>query len=54
LGGGVCAQGDNLVKPLQKLLDEELFAGEKGPQVKIVVAQLGNSAGILGAAALLL
>ena len=54
LGGGVCAQGDNLVKPLQKLLDEELFAGEKGPQVKILVAQLGNSAGILGAAALLL
>ena len=54
LGGGVCAQGDNLVKPLQKLLDEELFAGAKGPQVKIVIAQLGNSAGILGAAALLL
>jgi DNA segregation ATPase FtsK/SpoIIIE-like protein len=52
LGGGVCAQGDNLVLPLQKILDEELFAGAKGPQVKIVVAQLGNSAGILGAAAL--
>ena len=54
LGGGVCAQGDNLVKPLQKILDEELFAGSMGPQVKIVIAQLGNSAGILGAAALLL
>ena len=54
LGGGVCAQGDNLVKPLQKLLDEELFAGSMGPQVQIVIAELGNSAGILGAAALLL
>ncbi len=54
LGGGVCAQGDNLVKPLQAILDEELFAGAMGPQVKIVIAQLGNSAGILGAAALLL
>ena len=54
LGGGVCAQGDTLVKPLQAILDQELFAGEKGPQVKIVIAQLGNSAGILGAAALLL
>ena len=54
LGGGVCAQGDNLIKPLQKILDKEIFAGEKGPQVKILIAGLGNSAGILGAAALLL
>ncbi|MBQ7912466.1 MAG: ROK family protein [Clostridia bacterium] len=54
LGGGVCAQGDNLVKPLQKLLDRDLFAGEMGPQVPIRIAELGNSAGILGAAALLL
>ncbi|MBQ8375386.1 MAG: ROK family protein [Clostridia bacterium] len=54
LGGGVCAQGDTLVKPLQKRLDEEIFAGELGPQVKILIAELGNWAGILGAAALLL
>ena len=54
LGGGVCAQGDTLVKPLQKLLDEEIFAGALGPQVKIAVAELGNSAGLLGGAALLM
>ena len=54
LGGGVCAQGDNLIKPLQKLVDEEIFAGELGPQVPVKIAELGNSAGILGAAALLL
>ena len=54
LGGGVCAQGDNLIKPLQAILDKEIFAGKKGPQVKILIAGLGNSAGILGAAALLL
>lgn len=54
LGGGVCAQGDVLVKPLQAKLDKDLFAGELGPQVKIRIAELGNSAGILGAAALLL
>ncbi len=54
LGGGVCAQGDGLVLPLQKKLNEELFAGELGPQVKIVIAELGNSAGLLGAAALLM
>ena len=54
LGGGVCAQGDNLVKPLQAILDKEIFAGDLGPQVKILIAELGNSAGLLGAAALLM
>lgn len=54
LGGGVCAQGDNLVKPLQKLLDEEIFGGSLGPRVLIKIAELGNSAGVLGAAALLM
>ncbi len=54
LGGGVCAQGDALVKPLQALVDAEIFAGEMGPQVKIITAELGNSAGLLGAAALFL
>ena len=52
LGGGVCAQGSALTKPLQKLLDKEIFAGELGPKVKIRIAELGNSAGLLGAAAL--
>lgn len=54
LGGGVCAQGDELVKPLQALLDRDIFAGELGPQVSIRIAELGNSAGLLGAAALLM
>ncbi len=54
LGGGVCAQGDTLVKPLQKILDKEIFAGDLGPQVPILIAELGNSAGLLGAAALLM
>ncbi|MBQ9714151.1 MAG: ROK family protein [Clostridia bacterium] len=54
LGGGVCAEGERLVKPLQALLDEELFAGKLGPQVPIVIAALGNSAGLLGGAALLM
>ena len=54
LGGGVCAEGDNLVKPLQEIMDREIFAGKIGPQVPILVAELGNSAGLLGAAALLM
>ena len=54
LGGGVCAQGDALVKPLQAIVDKEIFAGELGPRVEIRIAELGNSAGLLGAAALLM
>ena len=54
LGGGVCAEGDRLIKPLQAILDRDIFAGARGPQVKILVAQLGNKAGLLGAAALLM
>ncbi len=54
LGGGVCAQGEALVKPLQAILDKELFAGKMGPQVPILIAELENSAGVLGAAALLM
>lgn len=54
LGGGVCAQGDSLIKPLQAILDRDIYAGAIGPQVKILTATLGNSAGLLGAAALLM
>lgn len=52
LGGGVCAQGDNLIVPLQKIMNKEIYAGEKGPSVPILIAELENSAGLLGAAAL--
>ena len=54
LGGGVCAQGDNLIKPLQAILNREIYAGDKGPGVPILIAELENSAGLLGAAALLM
>ena len=40
--------------PLQKLMNKEIYAGEKGPQVPILIAELENNAGLLGAAALLM
>ncbi len=52
IGGGVCAQGKSLTEPLQALVDKEIFAGSRGPQVPVLVAELGNAAGLLGAAAL--
>ncbi len=54
LGGGVCAQGDALIKPLQSIVNNEIFAGDAGPEVKIVIAALENTAGTLGAASLLM
>ena len=52
IGGGVSAQGDNLVKPLDAYVKEHIYAGTLGPEVKIVTAKLGNSAGLVGSAAL--
>ncbi|HEY8390909.1 MAG TPA: ROK family glucokinase [Clostridia bacterium] len=52
LGGGVCAQGEYLTKPLQEHLDKNIYAKDLVPTVKIVTATLGNDAGIIGAAAL--
>jgi glucokinase len=54
LGGGVCAQGDNLIKPLQKLVDRDIYAGDLGPRCQVKIATLENNAGILGAVALVI
>lgn len=53
IGGGVAAQGANLTRPLQSLVDSEIFAADYAP-VEIKCASLGNRAGSFGAAALFL
>lgn len=50
IGGGICAQGDNVVKPVKKILEERVYGGEL--KTEISVATLGNDAGIVGAAML--
>lgn len=53
IGGGVCAQGDNLIVPLKQKIHSELFGADFGsPEVVLRIAELGNKAGLLGAAAL--
>ncbi len=52
IGGGVSAQGKSLTEPLQRMVDTEIYGQKSGPQVEILIAELGNRAGILGAAAL--
>ncbi len=50
IGGGVSKEGDNLLKPLMKVLENNCYGGEVQTEIKI--AQLGNDAGMIGAAAL--
>ena len=52
IGGGVSNQGKSLTDQLQKLVDAEIFAGEHTPKSKIVIAKLGNNAGVLGSVGL--
>ena len=46
------AEGDELIIPLSKSVNAQIFAGDRGPKVAIKIAELGNKAGLLGAAAL--
>lgn len=54
LGGGVSAQGEYLTKPLQALVDAQSYGGNSEFHTKILIATLGNDAGIIGAASLLM
>ena len=52
LGGGICAAGDVFLTPLKRKVSRQIYGGTKFAPVEIVVASLGNDAGIYGAAAL--
>ncbi|MBQ6847152.1 MAG: ROK family protein [Oscillospiraceae bacterium] len=52
IGGGVCNEKEHLVEPLKSMVDAgNYYKGEK-LRTEIKVAQLGNDAGIIGAAML--
>ena len=54
LGGGVCAQGEYLLKPLREFVKANTYGGDTVPETEITVATLGNDAGLIGAASLML
>ncbi|MGN0807204.1 MAG: ROK family protein [Candidatus Coproplasma sp.] len=54
LGGGVCNQGERLIAPVRELVKKEIFGGCDYADIEIVKATLGNSAGALGAASLVM
>lgn len=54
IGGGVSHEGENIMVPLQKYIDNSLNTSGMLPHIKVIQAVLGNSAGIIGAAALVM
>lgn len=48
VGGGIGAQGEKILQPIRENLSKKVYAGNL--ETKIVQAQLGNDAGIIGAA----
>lgn len=50
IGGGVCNEGDPLLLPVKALVKEEVYTRNSEKNTEIVIASLGNDAGIIGAA----
>ena len=50
IGGGISKEGDNIVVPLQRIVDGENYARLMPKSAVIKAAELGNDAGIIGAA----
>ena len=50
IGGGVSKEGDNLIIPVKKYVDGDNYARSLKKKAIIKTAQLGNDAGIIGAA----
>ncbi len=54
IGGGISAQGEYLTNLLEQYCDKFDYGYRRATRTKIVTAKLGNDAGIIGAAALLI
>lgn len=52
IGGGICNEGETLMRPLRAYIEKEVFLVPNGKQTELRTAELGNDAGIIGAALL--
>jgi len=50
IGGGICKEGDTLLIPLEEHIKKERYSKFSSHQTRLCVAQLGNDAGVIGAA----
>ena len=52
IGGGIANQGETLMAPVRYILNREDYARNSMHRTRLVRAQLGNDAGLIGAALL--
>ena len=52
IGGGICNEKEYLMKPLREHVENETYGTDKNNYTKVVVAELGGDAGLIGAALL--
>ena len=52
IGGGICNEGDNLLTPLLGIIRTEQYTRNAPNRCQVRIAELGNDAGIIGAAGL--
>ena len=52
IGGGICNERDYLLKPLLAIIDREQYTRANPKKTRVLIAELGNDAGIIGAAGL--
>jgi glucokinase len=52
IGGGVCKEGETLLAPLRAIVEKERYSKYTIKQTRICAAELGNDAGVIGAACL--
>ena len=52
IGGGICNEGETLLAPVRAYIDKEQYAMNAKLKTKVCRAELGNDAGIIGAALL--
>ena len=54
VGGAISREGDTLIKPLREYVQANVHSAGYNPPIEVVAATLGNDAGIVGAAALVM
>lgn len=52
VGGGICNEGETLMEPLRRYIQAERYSIHSKIQTEILKAELGNDAGVIGAAIL--
>ena len=52
IGGGICNEGETLMKPLRRFVQSERYSIHSKIHTKIGIAELGNDACVIGAAIL--